>query len=167
ATVSAGFFFAQPQPLQDQEPQGQQRQRHVVVPAVPAAHLVVAQADLPLALLQELLDPVPLPVGVHHLRQRHLGRRVAQRVPRLGRLPQAADPPQPLHRPDVPLLVLGLHARRLGRLDQQRPLLPRADLQPPPRRRRLQRRPLVGPAQRRLGRLPARAPLGPRRLAQV
>src|SRR5438477_1542674 len=40
-TVTAGVFPPQPQPLGLQEPQGQKRQRHVVVPAHPAAHLVV------------------------------------------------------------------------------------------------------------------------------
>src|SRR4051812_48380195 len=68
-TVSAGFFFPQPLPLQDQEPQCQQRQRHVVMPALPAAHLVVVQAYLTIALLEDLLDPVPLAVGKDHLRQ--------------------------------------------------------------------------------------------------
>src|SRR5436309_10613801 len=61
-TVSAGVFSPQPQPFGLQEPQGQQRQRHVVVPAHPAAHLVVRQPDLLLALLQPLLDAVPRPV---------------------------------------------------------------------------------------------------------
>src|SRR5260370_2183778 len=60
ATVNAGVFFSQPPPLQRQEPQGQQRQRHVVVPAHPTPHLVVRQADLPLGLLEHLLRPVAL-----------------------------------------------------------------------------------------------------------
>src|ERR1700756_3261593 len=54
ATVRAGFFFPQPPPLQDQEPQRQQGERHVVVPALPTADLVMVQANLPLALLQQL-----------------------------------------------------------------------------------------------------------------
>src|SRR5919108_3201375 len=61
-TVTAGVFSPQPQPLRLQEPQGQQRQSHVVVPAHPTAHFVVPQPHLPLALLQQLLDPGPRPV---------------------------------------------------------------------------------------------------------
>ena len=60
--VSAGVFPPKPQPLRLHEPQGQQRQRHVVLPAHPAAHLVLGQPDLLLALLQPLLDAVPRPV---------------------------------------------------------------------------------------------------------
>src|SRR5438270_990175 len=60
ATVNAGVFFPQLPPFQRQEPQRQQRQRHVVVPADPAPHLVVAQPDLPLPFLQDFLHPVPL-----------------------------------------------------------------------------------------------------------
>src|SRR5207245_102216 len=59
-TVTAAVFPPQPQSLQLQEPQGQQRQRHVVVPAHPTAHLIVRQPHLALALLQPFLDPVPL-----------------------------------------------------------------------------------------------------------
>src|SRR5947209_17048312 len=72
APVIGGVFFPQPPPLQLQKPQGQQRQRHVVVPARPAAHLVVVQPHLLAALPQQLLHPVPPAVGTHHLSQRHL-----------------------------------------------------------------------------------------------
>ena len=64
-TVTAGVFPPQPQPLGLQEPQGQKRQRHVVVPAHPAAHLVVPQPHLPFARLQQFLDAVPLALGAH------------------------------------------------------------------------------------------------------
>src|SRR3954449_13405588 len=58
-TVTAGVFPPDPNPLQDQEPQRQQRERHVVVPAHPAPHLVLTQPDLPLRGAEHLLDPVP------------------------------------------------------------------------------------------------------------
>src|SRR5437588_4333823 len=82
AAVTAGVFPPQPQPLQLQEPQGQQRQSHVVLPAHPTAYLILRQADLLLALLQTLLDAVSPAV---HLRQLPTPRlpRVGQRIPRL------------------------------------------------------------------------------------
>ena len=54
-TVTAGVFSPQPLPLDLEEPQGQQRQGHVMMPAHPTADLVVPQAHLPLGLLQQLL----------------------------------------------------------------------------------------------------------------
>src|SRR5262249_31935536 len=81
AAVTGGFFPPHPQPFQRQEPQAQQREGHVVVPAPPRAPLVVVQPPLLVALLEQLLHPVPRPVGSHHPRQRHLLGRVAQRVP--------------------------------------------------------------------------------------
>src|SRR5260370_17163850 len=66
ATVNAGVFFSQPPPLQRQEPQGQQRQRHVVVPAHPTPHLVVRQADLPLGLPDPLLPPAAPGLPARH-----------------------------------------------------------------------------------------------------
>src|SRR3974390_690262 len=80
-TVSAGIFFSQPLLLPHQEPQGQQRQRHVVVPAHPAAHLVLPPPPPPLARLQRLLDPVPPPVHLRPPLQRHPRRRIGQGVP--------------------------------------------------------------------------------------
>src|SRR5216683_2843071 len=80
-TVTAGFFFADPVSLQDHKPQGQQRQRHMVVPPLPTADFVVIQADLAVALLEDLLRLVPLPVGVGYLDQGDLRDGVAQRVP--------------------------------------------------------------------------------------
>src|SRR5438270_12292942 len=79
--ASAGVFPPQPPPLQRHEPQRQQRQRHMVVPAHPAAYLVVRQPDLPLALLQDLLDPVPLAVDAHQGGPPLVPAGVAQRVP--------------------------------------------------------------------------------------
>src|SRR5579872_7625737 len=61
-TVSAGFFPPQPQPLQLQEPQRQQGERHVVLPPRPTAHLVVVQPHLLVALLEQLLHLVPRPL---------------------------------------------------------------------------------------------------------
>ncbi len=58
-TVTAGVFPPKP-PLQAQEPQRQERQRHVVVPADPTADLVMIQTGLAVAGLEKLLDPVPL-----------------------------------------------------------------------------------------------------------
>src|SRR5688572_22843558 len=76
------FFPPDPAPLQPQEPQSQQRQGHVVVPAVPAPHLVLPQPHLPLALLKRLLGPVPLTARPDRLPQAaHPLPRVGQPVP--------------------------------------------------------------------------------------
>src|SRR3954452_22695947 len=80
-TVTAGVFPPPPQPLHLQEPQRQQRQRHVVVPAHPAAHLVVPKPYLLLAFFQQPLHPVPLPVYPRQLPALALAG-VGQRVPR-------------------------------------------------------------------------------------
>src|SRR3954447_3519199 len=77
ATVTAGVFPPHPPTLQDEEPQGQQRQRDVVMPAHPTADLVMSQAHLPLALLQHLLDLVPARPCPHQFDQRLVSRRVA------------------------------------------------------------------------------------------
>src|SRR5437764_11447315 len=61
-TVTAGVFSPQPQPLHLQEPQRQQRQRHVVVPAHPTAHLVVPPPHPPPSLPPPLLPPLPRPL---------------------------------------------------------------------------------------------------------
>ena len=58
-TVRAGFFPPKLPLLALQEPQGQQRQRHVVVPAHPAAHLVLPQPHLAFAGPEQLLGFVP------------------------------------------------------------------------------------------------------------
>ncbi len=58
--VIAGVSPPDPPTLQAQEPQRQERQRHVVVPADPAPDLVVIQPGFAVARLEELLDPVPL-----------------------------------------------------------------------------------------------------------
>ena len=52
-------FPPHPPAFQDEEPQRQERQRDVVMPAHPTADLVVGQAHLPLPLLQHFLDLVP------------------------------------------------------------------------------------------------------------
>src|SRR5438093_450734 len=96
-TVTAGVFPPQPQPLHLQEPQRQQRQRHVVVPAHPAAHLVMPQPHLALALLQQLLHAVPPAVRPRQLPALRLAG-VAQRVPRPWLLLAAAQHHQALAR---------------------------------------------------------------------
>jgi hypothetical protein len=64
-TVTAGVFPPEAPPLQDQEPQRQKRQRHVVVPAHPTPNLVVRQPGFTLAGLKGLLDePTILPSKV-------------------------------------------------------------------------------------------------------
>ena len=52
-TVSAGAFSPQPAPQPDQEVVGQQGHGGVVVPAAPAAHLVVIQAQVVFALAND------------------------------------------------------------------------------------------------------------------
>src|SRR5947208_12683256 len=54
-TVSAGVFPPQPAAESDEEVLRQERHGGVVVPAAPAAHLVVVQAQLVLRLLDGLL----------------------------------------------------------------------------------------------------------------
>src|SRR5262245_5135805 len=66
-TVKAGIFSPQPAFLQFQEPQGQQRQGHVVMPAHPTAHLIMAQSHIPFAGRKQLLGSVPLAVDGQQL----------------------------------------------------------------------------------------------------
>src|SRR5207249_4303168 len=84
-TVTAGVFPPQAAALQLREPQRQQRQRDVMMPAGPAPHFVVRQADRAFAFLEQLFDAVP---GRMDARQNGpLGLpRIAQGVPgpRLG-----------------------------------------------------------------------------------
>src|ERR1051326_2546579 len=89
-TVTAGVFPPQAEAFQMQEPQGHQRQGHVVVPADPAAHLVVRQADFALAVLEQLLDVVPRPVGLGQLPAAGVAV-VAQGVPGLRLLPRLEE----------------------------------------------------------------------------
>src|ERR1700692_3517942 len=63
-TARAGISPPEPILLQDQEPQRQKRERHVVMPAHPTPHLVVTQAHLALARPEHLLDSVPATVGL-------------------------------------------------------------------------------------------------------
>src|ERR1035438_8280350 len=89
-TVRAGIFPPEPILLQNQEPQRQQRKRHVVMPTHPTPHLVVTQAYLALARLENLFDSVPVTVGLDHSGQRHVAG-VRQRVPDLRFLGDRAD----------------------------------------------------------------------------
>src|SRR5262249_42149440 len=144
----AGIFFPHPPPLQRHEPQRQQRQRHVVVPADPAPHLVLPQADLALTLLQRLLHPMPLGVRLHQARQAGPPPRVAQRVPPLRVPARRAAPPPPPPRPAPPPLPLALPPP-LQRPHLQRPLLAATHRQRLPARRRLPRRPPLDRLERR------------------
>src|SRR5260370_559749 len=152
--VMAGFFSPQPGALQWQEPQRQQRQRHVMVPAQPTAHVVVAQPHLLFALLQQLLHPVPRPMHPGQLRPPRLVG-VGKRVPRLRFLLTTLQDRQPLARPHTAVGVLGLH-RCQQHLHQHRPLLAIADFHRPPTPRRLPRQPLVHPLEQRPPRLTPR-----------
>src|SRR5438128_5466106 len=57
--VIAGVFFPKPVFFQLQEPQSENRQGHMVMPAHPTAHFVLAQAHFPFAILEQLLNCVP------------------------------------------------------------------------------------------------------------
>ena len=96
--VAAGVFPPDPPSFQAEEPQRHQRQGHMMMPANPASHLVVGQADLSLGRLEHLLDPVAFPLGADGLGQRNVGTGVGQGV--IGpRLADGADGDQPLFRP--------------------------------------------------------------------
>src|SRR5438270_11282174 len=107
AGVTAGVFPPQAQPLHLQEPQRYQRQGDVVMPAHPTADLVVVQADLLVALAEQLLDPMPRAM---HPGQADARRRVgiAQGVPRPRRGLATTQHRQPLAGAHVTVLVLGL-----------------------------------------------------------
>src|SRR4051794_16576721 len=100
APVTAGVSPPPPQALHLQEPQGQQRPRHVMVPPHPTPHLVMTQPHFALAFFQQLLHVVPLPM---HLRQHRAPfvPRVAQGVPRPRFLLTRPHHDPPLARPDV------------------------------------------------------------------
>src|SRR5512144_275595 len=126
-----------------------------MMPAHPAARLVVPQTRIALARLELLLDPGPRAMDPHQLTQRDVGGSVAQRVARPGLGLDRAHHQQPLLRADSSLL-LGADAPR-HRLDHERSLLPVADGQPGPARGRLPRRPDVDAAE---GDLPLAAHTG-------
>jgi len=77
----------------------------MVVPADPTAHLVVREPRLALRFLEHLLDAVPLHVDTHELRERHIARRVRERIPHTRAILDAPDHHQSLLGAD-PLLVL-------------------------------------------------------------
>ena len=165
-TVNAGFFFPQLPPLQGQEPQGQQRQRHVVMPTRPTPHLVMVQAHFPFAFLKHLLDPMPFRMRADHLGQRDFDARIRHRVVRPRSRLHAADHDHPLRRSDAPFRILGLHPAR-DRLHHQRAFRPGPDFQPLPPARRLPRRPVRDLPERRLEPATARPPRRRRRLVQI
>ena len=143
----AGVFFSKPPLLLTQEPQCQERKRHVVVPADPTANLIMRQADFTLGFVKNLFDAMPLAMDTHqHFDVR---RAVAQRVPgsRLGL--QGADHQQALRAADPAIFVLRLHSNRQS-LNTQRPLVTIANLHGLPTFRRLPGGPAVGTLERRL-----------------
>src|SRR5579884_1687761 len=71
--VICGSFFPQSLPLQPQKPQGQHRQRGVMMPTAPAPRLILVQTAFSFACLEALLDR---PVAATHLGQ------LLQRLPR-------------------------------------------------------------------------------------
>src|SRR5262249_30053641 len=80
-TVNAGVFPPQQISLKLQEPQGQDRQRQVVVPAPPRADFIMIQTDLAFPRAEQLFGAMPSAMHLDQLRQRNLGRGVRQRVP--------------------------------------------------------------------------------------
>src|SRR3954463_12226942 len=120
------------------------------------------QPHLTVARLEDLLDPVPLPLHADQFGQWHLSPGVGQRVID-ARLADRTDHHQPLLRPD-PTVLLGPDSDG-HRVDLQRPLLPGADSDALPPRFRLTRRPRVGPSERHLALAaappPTRGPSGP------
>src|SRR5262245_12136875 len=69
-TVRAGVFSPQLPFLQLQKPQGQQRERHVVIPTHPAPHLIMTQPHFAFAGREQLLRAVLTTVDGHDLSQR-------------------------------------------------------------------------------------------------
>src|SRR5262249_54022210 len=129
-TVTAGVFPPDPPPLAAEEPQRQQRERHVVVPADPAPDLILPQPALALARPEYLLDPVPGEPDPDQLLERHLRPGVAQGVMHPGLRLDGPHHHQPLLRP-APPAQSGPHPHH-HRVDPQRPLLAAADRQPGP-----------------------------------
>src|SRR5262249_46271051 len=73
-------FPPQPPRLQHQEPQRQQHQRLMVLPPPPTQDLVVAQAQLPLAAQEAVLDRPARVTHPHQRYQRTIRRRITQVV---------------------------------------------------------------------------------------
>src|SRR5258708_8994198 len=117
----------------------------MMMPANPAADLVVIEAHLAIAGLEHLFDPVPLPLGTDHCGQGDLRAGVRQGVVDPC-LTHRSDHDQPLFRPD-PTVLLGPDLDR-HRVDQKRPFLTVADGDPLPPRLRLALCPIIGPLKR-------------------
>src|SRR5712692_7272138 len=110
-TVIAGAFPPEPVSLQLQEPQGQQGQCHMVVPAHPRTYFIMIQPDFPLARAKQFLDAMPSAMDCHDHRQRNLRPGVRQRVPTTRLSIHGADDDQTLASANAAFLVLGLHPR--------------------------------------------------------
>src|SRR5436190_23870102 len=78
--VKAGVWIFSPPGFLGEEPGGQQRQAHVVMPPLPGPHLVVGHPCLALGSLEALLYPVLRLVHPRHLHRRVAGYLVAEQV---------------------------------------------------------------------------------------
>src|SRR5512133_1224823 len=117
-----------------------------MMPTHPTPDLIVRQAGIPLARLEQLLDPRSRTMDPHQLTQRDVGGGIAQRVARPGLGLDRAHHQQPFLRADPPLL-LGANTHR-HRLDHKRSLPPGTAGEPGPACGRLPRRPGVDTAER-------------------
>src|SRR5437773_1265993 len=70
SVMPVSVFSPQTSFLQHQEPEGQHRQRHVVVPTAPATHFVVVQAYFLFAAQETVLDRPAVMACLYHLQQR-------------------------------------------------------------------------------------------------
>src|SRR5437870_428980 len=86
SVMPVSVFPPQAPLLQQQEPQRQHGQRHVVVPTTPATHLVVIEAYFLLATQKAVLHWPTVMACLHHLQQRAVRGGVAQVVLDVGRL---------------------------------------------------------------------------------
>src|ERR1700735_3037415 len=112
-----------------------------MVPAGPTAHLIVPQTHLSLSLLQQFFHAMPRPMHPRDLPTPCLVR-IGERVPRLRLRFTTLEYRHPLARPDVAVLILGLH-RRQQHPHPQRSLGTIAHLDFPSASRRLPRRPPI------------------------
>ena len=79
-SVMAGVYFVSPTGFRHQEPSGDQRERLMMVPALPIADLIVGQAGFTLAPLDALFDPMFRFGDAGKLQQLRLTRGVGQIV---------------------------------------------------------------------------------------
>ena len=142
-TVSAGAIPPQSAAQPHQEVLGQQRHRQVMMPAHPAAHLVVGQPHLVLALLDGLLHRPAHPQQPHQRRRRCVRRRVAQVGLQYGVLPQRAAQDDPHVRAGQ--AIAHRHRPQAGHLSYQRAFAALLDQRRLPGARRQGRRQGIDP----------------------